>query len=62
MEVVESSSLEVFKGCVDMMLWTWLSSAGLTGELNDLEGLFQHKGFCNSMILWLYHPGCAKPW
>jgi len=44
-EAVESSSLEVFKRCVDVALWTWFSgglgSVRFTVGLDDLKGVFQ---------------------
>ena len=48
-EVMESPSLEVFRGCVDVVLClgTWFSgglgSVRFAAGLDDLKGLFQTK-------------------
>lgn len=46
---VESPSLEVFKGCVDVVLgdivYCGLGNTGLTVGLDDLKVLFQRKRF-----------------
>ncbi|KAK4823687.1 hypothetical protein QYF61_005753 [Mycteria americana] len=54
-EVVESPSLEVFKGRLVRCLGTWcsggLGSVRFTVGLDDLKGLFQPIRFCDSVIL-----------
>lgn len=53
---MESTPLEIFKRCADVMLrdrdmaYDIHGTSGLTIALNDLRGLFQSKQFYDSLI------------
>ena len=61
-KVVESPSLEGFKGLVGValrgMLGSGLGSAGLTVGFDGLKGLFQPKQFCDSKSFKLISIKC----
>lgn len=65
-QVMESSSLEELKNCVDVTFEEWFSGERGIGEMmvghDDLKGLFQLQQFFDSVAIHILCFGCMVGW